>query len=72
MRNVILVGNPNTGKTTLFNTLTKKNNRVGNWHGVTTDVSQTKIKKLQKLAIIYVIYRVFTHFLRILKKKKLL
>ena len=49
MRNVILVGNPNTGKTTLFNTLTKKNNRVGNWHGVTTDVSQTKIKKTAKI-----------------------
>lgn len=34
---VILLGNPNTGKTTLFNTLTKSNEHTGNWHGVTVD-----------------------------------
>lgn len=34
---VILLGNPNTGKTTLFNTLTKANEHTGNWHGVTVD-----------------------------------
>ncbi len=33
--NIILVGNPNTGKTTLFNTLTKSNQKASNWHGVT-------------------------------------
>ena len=33
----ILVGNPNTGKTTLFNSLTKSNEHVGNWHGVTVE-----------------------------------
>ncbi len=32
-----LVGNPNTGKTTLFNSLTKSNEHVGNWHGVTVE-----------------------------------
>lgn len=32
---ILLVGNPNTGKTTLFNSLTKSNEHVGNWHGVT-------------------------------------
>lgn len=31
----LLVGNPNTGKTTLFNSLSKSNEHVGNWHGVT-------------------------------------
>jgi ferrous iron transporter FeoB len=31
----ILAGNPNTGKTTLFNSLTRSNEHVGNWHGVT-------------------------------------
>lgn len=31
----LLVGNPNTGKTTLFNSLTGANEHVGNWHGVT-------------------------------------
>lgn len=34
---ILLVGNPNTGKTTLFNLLTKSNERVGNWHGVTVE-----------------------------------
>lgn len=42
MTNLILVGNPNVGKTTLFNTLTKSNNHVGNWHGVTVEISQKK------------------------------
>ncbi len=32
---IILAGNPNTGKTTLFNTLTKSNQKASNWHGVT-------------------------------------
>lgn len=32
---ILLVGNPNTGKTTLFNSLTRSNEHVGNWHGVT-------------------------------------
>ena len=31
----LLVGNPNTGKTTLFNSLSRSNEHVGNWHGVT-------------------------------------
>ncbi len=35
MNNVILIGNPNVGKTTLFNSLTKSNEKVSNWHGVT-------------------------------------
>ncbi len=33
----LLVGNPNSGKTTLFNALTGANQRVGNWPGVTTE-----------------------------------
>ena len=33
---VVLAGNPNAGKTTLFNTLTKSRLTTGNWHGVTT------------------------------------
>lgn len=33
--NIILVGNPNVGKTTLFNTLTNSNEKASNWHGVT-------------------------------------
>ncbi|MBP3431250.1 MAG: ferrous iron transport protein B [Clostridia bacterium] len=37
MREVLLVGNPNSGKTTLFNSLTRSNEHVGNWHGVTVE-----------------------------------
>ena len=33
---VVLAGNPNAGKTTLFNSLTKSSLRTGNFHGVTT------------------------------------
>lgn len=40
MNEIILIGNPNVGKTTLFNTLTGSNQRVSNWHGVT--VSECK------------------------------
>ena len=42
MRKVILVGNPNTGKTTLYNTLTRSNEHAGNWHGVTVAVKERK------------------------------
>ncbi len=37
MKEVLLVGNPNTGKTTLFNSLTRSDEHVGNWHGVTVE-----------------------------------
>ena len=37
MTNVALLGNPNVGKTTLFNALTGSNQYVGNWPGVTVD-----------------------------------
>lgn len=37
MTHVLLIGNPNCGKTTLFNALTGDNQRVGNWPGVTVE-----------------------------------
>ena len=43
MNEIILIGNPNSGKTTLFNTLTKSNERVGNWHGVTVGVKNKEL-----------------------------
>lgn len=43
MINAVLVGSPNAGKTTLFNSLTGKNLKTGNWHGVTVDKSQALV-----------------------------
>ena len=34
---ILLAGNPNCGKTTLFNALTGQNQKVGNWPGVTVE-----------------------------------
>ncbi|MFQ6723880.1 MAG: FeoB small GTPase domain-containing protein, partial [Clostridia bacterium] len=44
MLKINIVGNPNTGKTTLFNSLTKSCEHVGNWHGVTVDKKSKIIK----------------------------
>lgn len=46
MIKVALVGNPNCGKTTLFNSLTGSTARVGNWPGVTVDKKEGVYKKL--------------------------
>ncbi len=42
---IALTGNPNSGKTTMFNALTGSNERVGNWAGVTVDKKESPIKK---------------------------
>lgn len=42
---IALTGNPNSGKTTMFNALTGKNETVGNWAGVTVDKKEHPIKK---------------------------
>ena len=42
---IALTGNPNSGKTTMFNALTGSNERVGNWAGVTVDKKESAIKK---------------------------
>ncbi|MDD7398560.1 MAG: FeoB small GTPase domain-containing protein, partial [Firmicutes bacterium] len=48
-----LVGNPNSGKTTLFNALTGSTAHVGNWPGVTVDKREGEYKKLpEKVDII--------------------
>ncbi len=42
---IALAGNPNSGKTTMYNALTGKNEKVGNWAGVTVDKKESKIKR---------------------------
>ena len=43
---IALTGNPNSGKTTMFNALTGSNEQVGNWAGVTVDKKENSIKKM--------------------------
>lgn len=53
MKRFALVGNPNSGKTTLFNSLTGSSAHVGNWPGVTVEKKDGVYKKLEeKISII--------------------
>lgn len=45
MMRIALAGNPNSGKTTMYNALTGRNEKVGNWAGVTVDKKEHRIKK---------------------------
>ena len=42
---IALTGNPNSGKTTMYNALTGRNEKVGNWAGVTVDKKEHPVKK---------------------------
>ena len=52
MRTVALAGNPNCGKTTLFNRLTGQSQHVGNWAGVTVERREGRIEAAGERAVL--------------------
>ena len=42
---IALAGNPNSGKTTMYNALTGQNENVGNWAGVTVESKEHSVKR---------------------------
>lgn len=51
-KSIALIGNPNSGKTTIFNMLTGTYQKVGNWTGVTTESKEGRFKYDKELSIV--------------------
>ncbi|MDT8336251.1 MAG: ferrous iron transport protein B [Candidatus Izemoplasmatales bacterium] len=49
---IVLAGNPNSGKTTLFNSLTGNNQHIGNWPGVTVEKKEGFIRSYKDITVI--------------------
>ncbi len=49
---IVLAGNPNCGKTTVFNALTGSNQYVGNWPGVTVEKKEGKLRNFKEVTIV--------------------
>ena len=49
---IALIGNPNCGKTTIFNALTGSNQYVGNWPGVTVEKKEGRLRDNKKIKIV--------------------
>ena len=60
-----LAGNPNCGKTTMFNALTGANQYVGNWPGVTVEKKEGKVKGNKEDILLLLTYQVFILYLLI-------
>ncbi|MBQ8426937.1 MAG: 50S ribosome-binding GTPase, partial [Clostridia bacterium] len=60
---IALIGNPNSGKTTLFNALTGTYQKTGNWTGVTTEKKIGNLKKDKSVKIVDLpgLYSLSTH-----------
>ena len=52
MTKIALIGNPNSGKTTMFNDLTGSTQRVGNWPGVTVEKKEGKLKGYDDIKVV--------------------
>ena len=73
MMKIALAGNPNSGKTTLFNALTGSNQFVGNWPGVTVEKKEGKLKGHQDVILMIFVMPMWINFtLRITALKEIL